>query len=149
MNLQKTAGLFLTFAFLLLARHSALAMAGELKHPSIGLPENTPKDVCAQIIRALDDKQCRFLDGHFINASTTLRYGGQTESLNRMLAHLVECNFFKIRIRFTKQDPGVSWTINHNAWADSENLQILLNVAAETIELEKLELPAFGKNTAR
>jgi len=94
---------------------------------------------------ALNDEQCKFLEGHFINAHTTLHYGGGTESLNRMLNRLAACDYFRITVRFIKQESGVAWTVSHNAWANNEDLEIQVNLAAEGINLANLDIPAFGK----
>ena len=120
-------------------------MAGDLAHPSIALPEGTGKEVREKIMSALNDEQCKFLEGHFINAHTTLQYGGGTESLNRMLNRLAACDYFRITVRFIKQESGAAWTVSHNAWANNEDLEIQVNLAAEGINLAKLDIPAFGK----
>ena len=146
MYMRTSVVVLLASAVVLSARVQAHAMAGDLEHPSIALPEGTPKAVRGQIISALNDEECKFLGGHFINAHTTLQYGGGTESLNRMLNRLAACDYFKITIRFIKQQSGVAWTVSHNAWANNEDLEVQVNLAAEGIQLEKLDLPAFGKS---
>lgn len=120
-------------------------MAGDLAHPSIALPEATPKAVREQIGNALSDAECKFLEGNFINAHTTLQYGGGTDSLNRMLSQLSACDYFRITVRFIKQESGVAWTVNHNAWANNEDLEVQVNLASQGIQLEKLDIPASGK----
>ena len=61
------------------------ALAGDLDHPSLALPANAPAELHSRLIRILDDKDAKFLRGHFVNAHTTLEYGGSTDALNQML----------------------------------------------------------------
>ena len=61
-----------------------------------------------------------------------------------MLAQLAGCEGIQVKVSFVRV-PGVeSWTIQHNAWADSTQIAIRVNVAAQKIDLLKLELPALG-----
>jgi hypothetical protein len=145
MNMKTSVVLIFASVVVLSARVQAHAMAGDLAHPSIALPEGTGKKVREKIMSALNDEQCKFLEGHFINAHTTLHYGGGTESLNRMLNRLAACDYFRITVRFIKQESGAAWTVSHNAWANNEDLEIQVNLAAEGINLAKLDIPAFGK----
>jgi hypothetical protein len=120
-------------------------MAGNLAHPLIAFPEATPRKVREQVMAILNDKGCRFLEGHFINASTTLQYGGSTDALSRMLAGLAECEGIRIKVTFVRKAGGASWTLSHNAWADAGYIGIQVNLAAALIDLEHLDLPVLGK----
>ena len=65
--------------------------------------------------------------------------------MNRMLNRLAACDYFRITIRFIKQESGVAWTVSHNAWANNEDLEIQVNLAAQGINLAKVDIRAFGK----
>ena len=129
-------------ATLLLPR--ALGMAGDLDRPSLAFPTATPKALQSQILAALNVREAGFLRGRFINADTTLAYGGDTGALSAMLAQLAACEGMRVRVSFVRVPGGESWTIQHNAWADATQIAIRVNVVAEKIDLLKLELPALG-----
>lgn len=123
----------------------AHALAGDLDHPSLAFPKDTPAALQTQIMTALNGKEAKFLHGHFINADTTLVYGGNTEALVSMLARLAECEGMQVKVSFVRGAAAESWTLRHNAWADATYIGIKVNLAAMNIDLEKLDLPAFGK----
>lgn len=124
------------------------AMAGDLKRPSLAFPENTPAALRTQLLAALEAEECKFMDGHFINANTTLRYGGSTESLNRLLARLSECEGIQINVTFTNEPGGAAWTITHNGWADADQIGVQVNLGATTLKLEQLGITVRGKGQA-
>src|SRR5438477_5715364 len=84
----------------------AHAMAGDLKAPSLAMPEGTPDAFRTNVLAILGDKECKFLDGTFINASTTLHYGGSTESLNNLVAKLSELDGVRISVTFITEPGG-------------------------------------------
>jgi hypothetical protein len=122
------------------------AMAGDLNHPSIALPADAPQKFREQIMAILNDKDCKFLGGHFINANTTLQYGGSAEALSRMLAQLAECDGIRVQVTFVKKPGGEVWTLNHNAWADPGHIAVQVNLVSP-INLEHLDISAFGKTS--
>ncbi len=120
------------------------ALAGDLDHPSIALPANAPAELHGQLMRVLGDKDAKFLRGHFVNAHTTLEYGGSTEAVNRMLAKLAECGGIQVKVRFVRTADGPAWTLEHNAWGDPQLIQIQVNLSARSIKPEDLNIPVFG-----
>lgn len=124
----------------------AHAMAGDLEHPSLAFPEDMPAALQAQIMAALSGKDAKFLQGHFINADTTLAYGGNTESLTSMLARFSECDGIRIKVSFVRGPAAESWTVRHNAWGDARYIGVQVNVSATEIDLQKLELPVFSNH---
>jgi hypothetical protein len=121
------------------------ALAGDLDHPSLALPANAPAELHGQLMRILDDKDAKFLRGHFVNAHTTLEYGGSTAALNQMLSKLSRCEGVRVTLRFTRTVGGAAWTLDHNAWGDARSVNIQVNVAAPSTKLEDLNIPAFGR----
>src|SRR5215471_5735139 len=110
--------------FNLLTSLNAHAMAGDLKSPSLAMPADTPQEFRTNLIAAISEKECKFLDGHFINAHTTLCYGGSTESLNHLIARLGAFEGVRVLVTFVKEPEGPSWTLSHNGWADPGNFFI-------------------------
>jgi hypothetical protein len=119
----------------------ARAMAGDLNQPSIAMPAETPSALREQLLAALKDPECKFLDGHFINATTTLNYGGSTPSLNRLITRLAECDCIEVVVTFVKGDAGgPSWTVNHSGWGAPNTFGIQINLAASALNLDQLAI---------
>jgi hypothetical protein len=123
-------------------------MAGELTHPSIAwAADDAP--MRQRIMAILNEKNSKFLGGRFVNAASTLEYGGTTEALSRMVAKLAECEGVRVQVTFVRAQSDLAWTVNHNAWADPLYFGIQVNLAAKTINLEHLDLPAFTKTSGK
>jgi hypothetical protein len=121
------------------------ALAGDLTSPSLAMPAETSEAVRTNLMAAISDKEYKFLDGHFINASTTLHYGGQTESLNRFLAKLGECDGVRLTVTFVKEPDGPAWTLTHNGWGAAGEIYIQINIAASEIKMEQLTITVLGR----
>jgi hypothetical protein len=116
-------------------------MAGELNQPSIAMPAETSPALTQQILAALKDPECKFLDGHFVNATTTLNYVGSTASLNRLITNLTECDGIEVVVTFVKGEPsGPSWSINHSGWGGAKSFGIQINLAASALDLGQLAI---------
>ena len=59
----------------------AFALAGGLSHPGVAMPTNLPPAFHTNLTAALTDAKVKFLGGNFVNAFTSLRYGGETRAL--------------------------------------------------------------------
>jgi hypothetical protein len=137
--------LILFLALLTATAHRALALAGTLDRPSIAFPQSVEDGWRESVTRALETEGARFLDGNFINANTTLRYGGNTDSLSRFLDRLARCNGLKLRIRFDSKLDAV-WTVQHNAWIDSTAFEV--RISPDSIQLAELVLPEIVGSSA-
>lgn len=134
-------------AMLVGAAPSALALAGKLDRPSIAFPQSVDAGWREGVTQALETEGARFLDGRFINAATTLRYGGSTDALSRFLDRLARCNGLKLRIRFDSSLDAV-WTVQHNAWIDSTAFEV--RISPDSIQLAELLLPEIvGSSTSK
>jgi hypothetical protein len=122
----------------------AHAMAGELKTPSLAMPADTSEAFRTNILSIVGDKECKFHDGSFINASTTLHFGGSTESLNSLIAKLSEIDGVRVNVRFISEPGGPAWTLKHNGWGHPAEFFIEINPAASTIKLERLYIGISG-----
>ena len=118
----------------------AYALAGDLKSPSLAFPTDMAEGLRTRIVEALNDRSARFLEGRFVNANTTLVYGGDTDGLAAMLARLVKCDGFRVNVSFFRGPVGHSWTLNHDAWREPGTIEIRVNLDATEIDLGKLEL---------
>lgn len=130
----------------LIASLDAHGAAGDLKSPSFAMPTDTPEGLrhTSNLLAAVSEKDCKFLDGHFMNAHTTLNYGGSTEALNRLLARLGEFGWIRLEVTFVKEPDGPAWTLSHNGGGDPGEIFVRINMAAPTIQIEQLELTVIG-----
>jgi len=96
-----------------------------------------------QIMVAIVDKSYQFIDGHFVNAFTTLRYGGEMMGLNRFLEKLAECEGMKVVITYNKGLLGeeATWLLRHNGWVEARQLVVSINTDAPKFDKTKLEIP--------
>jgi hypothetical protein len=120
-------------------------MGGDLRHPSLALPADAPTELRTRLMVILAEEDAKFLGGHFINAHTTLEYGGSTQALNRMVSKLAECGGVKVQLRFTNAVDGPAWSVDHNAWTDPYHLEVGINLGAASIKAGDLSLPVLGK----
>lgn len=140
---------FLTIPFvvgalaLFLCQYRADALAGDLDRPSLGFPSDMKETMRQQVMSAISDKSYQFIGGRFINASTTLRYGGEMVGLNRFLEKLVECEGMKVVITYDKGSAGeqATWLLRHNAWGEARQLVVSINRSAPRFDQGKLEIP--------
>ncbi|MBL9172502.1 MAG: hypothetical protein JNL10_03110 [Verrucomicrobiales bacterium] len=122
--------------------HRVLALAGTLNRPSVALPESLGPGWRTQLMKVLEAPDAKFLGGQFINAVTTLRYGGDTGALNQFLAGLAECPEVQIRVQLVR-DLDSEWVLQHNGWSDGR--EFLLRVALDSgrIRLEDVQWPVI------
>lgn len=118
----------------------ALALAGDLERPSIALPESTDQGWRDAVMQVLNERSAEYLGGRFINANTTLRYGGNSEPLSRFLAGLAKCPGTRIVITFTK-DADAHWVVQHYGGADARRFHIRIRTGTAGLPLEELRLP--------
>lgn len=128
---------------LVLSDYRVEALAGSLDKPSLGFPSEMKKSTREQLMAALEDKSYRFIKGHFINAFTTLRYGGGMKGLNRFLEKLAECEGVKVVITYNEglSGEGATWLLQHNAWGEALQLVVSINTHAPRFDKSKLEIP--------
>jgi hypothetical protein len=105
----------------------ALAIAGDLDHPSLAFPPNSALREPA--LAALSDKAFKFLHGNFLNGHTSLQYAGDAASLNLLLSRLAECQGAKVNVTFSKAESEAAWTVDHNGTADSTAFSIIVNTS--------------------
>ncbi len=105
----------------------AFGLAGNLDAPSLSFPANSKSQKA--VMEVISDKQFRFLRGRFVNAFSTLLYGGDADSLNTFLSKLARCPGAKVTVAFDKGGEDASWILTHNAWGDPDTFHIVVNTA--------------------
>jgi len=140
MGMKRLFAGWITGLSMLVVAARAYALAGDVQNPSLAFPQDMPAAVQTRIVTALHAKAAKFLEGHFVNAGTTLDYGGDTGALAAMLAELVACDGVQVRLSFVRGPVGQSWTLKHNAWIEPATIRIELNLEAAAIDLQKLDL---------
>jgi hypothetical protein len=118
----------------------ALALAGELERPSLALPETIDATWREAVMKVLNANPDDFRGGRFINSSTTLRYAGDTDALNRFLAGLAKPPGTRLQVTFSRTVEH-SWTVQHNGWGDARRFEIAVSLDASRIDLSRLVLP--------
>ena len=131
------------------------ALGGNLKTPSISIPLSEPNGgqnpIAAEMNRVLADHQKQFVSGSFINARSTMYFTGNTVKLNAVLKDLAEVKGAVISIMFSKESGVVEqpcrWSIDHNGWANAENLTLTVYLGDGSIQLDELVLPEIRGTT--
>lgn len=125
---------------LLLGGGDALALAGDLKQPSISMASGYPAEARRQIMTALNHPDSKFLNGRYVNWFTTMHYRGDTRALNGFMAGLIKCPSVTLRVTFNKEliFDG-DWTVRHNGQNGAFN--ILINLKSTNLDLAGLEIP--------
>lgn len=135
-------GLLLAFlgVGILAGTHRVLALAGTLDRPSLALPEALGRDWRTQLMKVLEAPGAKFLGGQFINAVTTLRYGGDTGALNQFLAGLAECPEARIQVQFVRNLDS-AWVLQHNGWSDGREFLVRVALDSDRVRLEEIQWP--------
>ena len=133
----------LSLACLTLAASGSLARAAydELKEPHLWIKDYSKADYKA-LDAVLNRKDCKFLGGAELNASSSLRYGGDTTALNKFIAALSLCPRVIVHVNFYRPGPGAvesDWHVTQ--MAPSPELVVRINLASEKVSVEKLYLP--------
>ena len=140
-----------------IAVRDAFALAGNLKHPSIGVPQKDGKSdpVAQAMLKALTAREKQFAGGHFINAHSFLHFDGGTETINALLEDLSKIEGAVLRIKLAKGSavaqgvfPGdegpekeCDLTIEHNGWGDAHGLSITIYLGSDRVDPDELVLP--------
>lgn len=148
----------------------ALARAGKLDRPSISIPTvgegeaSTPDRICSAIQETLNQHSKQFVSGRFVNAHSTMEFGGTAAELNALLKDLAVIEGAKIQIRFSEGSDDLlkpyvkaegdklpyQWKIEHNAWGDAQYLSITIFVGDGGIKVEDVQIPMIvGHPSAR
>jgi hypothetical protein len=152
---RRAACLVILAAVPLVVRPSACpARAGNLDHPSVAMSPDYPAADAAKLRAALDLPECKFLDGRYINAATTLRYGGDAAAVSKQIDALARCPGLSVHLTFSRppatgpgvvsmdvDEPGCAWTISHIG--PSGDFTVRVNLGSDKVKVEELNLPAF------
>jgi hypothetical protein len=130
-------------ACLLLLGFALTAMAAyvDLTEPSLVFPRDFPESTKTNILARLRPTDCKFVAGWALNASTTLKYAGDTSALNRFLQALATCPGVTVSVCFADDlDEDSDWTLTHNAHQPGY-LVTHVNLKSKQIKLDALAIP--------
>lgn len=129
-------------AGLLLAMSSpAPAASGRLESPEVPFPEGYPAAARAKVNHVLNRPDCKFLGGHWVKSSTSLRYRGETLALNQFLGELVECPGVIVHVSLKRLPDDADWRVSHDFHRNSFDVQV--NLDSKRVDLESLYIPQF------
>jgi hypothetical protein len=124
-------------ALLLVLAAPAWALMGKLDKPGVALPVGYP--ATQQVMAALNRKDATFVDGHFINSFTSLRYRGNWLAFNLFLEDLAACPGVSVSVRFKHLPDDVDWRVGHDGLLNGFLVEI--NPASKRLDLERLVIP--------
>jgi hypothetical protein len=120
----------------------------ELTKPSLAFPPDFPKSTKTNLLARLLPTDCKFVAGWALNASTTLKYAGDTPALNRFLQALATCPGVTLSVCFADgTDEDSDWTLTHNAHQPGY-LVMQVNLKSKQIKLDALAIPEIKGPTA-
>lgn len=130
----------LVAALLVVGRSDALALAGKLKQPGIALSKKYPDVVRKKIYAALNRKDCKFVDGMFINSFTTLWYDSDTRALNLFMDDLKHIPQVTLNVSFVKSisREKAAWSVHHEAGDNRFHIRVGLG---GRIKIEEIYIP--------
>ncbi|HTL56846.1 MAG TPA: hypothetical protein VL361_14290 [Candidatus Limnocylindrales bacterium] len=148
------AGSILSFAL----ATSAFGMAGTLTSPGLAFPEDFPSAIQINLLAVVRKPEFKFLNGQFINSTTTLRYGGDTRALNEFLDQLSRFPGIIVSLSFGAEpwelivtnstrlaDESLSWTVSHSAF-QPEWLGVRINPHSKALNLQEFNLVIRGSS---
>ena len=147
---MKSSILRLSFLVVLLAPlifpDRAYALAGTLDQPSLSFLSDEKLLDRESVMKAIGDKSFQFLSGFFVNASTTIRYGGDTAGLNRFLKRLSACHGARLVVRYVDSDSadGATWRLQHTAWGNARQFVVSIYAGSPQFEKDCLIIPKSG-----
>ncbi len=137
--------LTLAIAFaIVLGTERVHGLAGTLDHPSISFLQDEKELQRDEVMKALNMEGARFLGGQFVNAFTTLRYGGDTAALNRFIEKLADCRGAKVVIAYHGKliNETATWLVQHMAWGNPRQFVISIYKESPRFDASLLKLPA-------
>lgn len=130
-----------TAALVMMSTTLAFAMRGKIYTAAgIAFSSSYPEHARKQVQTALQNKDCKFLDGSFINAVSTLNFVGDTPSLNRCLGELAECPGTTVAVAFKTIEHECDWRLVHDA--DANKFHITVNLNSKQVNIEELVIPS-------
>lgn len=121
----------------------AWALSGTLDKPGVALPVGYP--ATQQVMAALNRKDATFVDGHFVNSFTSLRYRGNWLAFNLFLEDLAACPGVSVSVRFKQLPDDVDWRVGHDGL--SNGFLVEINPASKRLDLERLYIPVAKGST--
>jgi hypothetical protein len=123
---MKNTFIALALSFVIAAPR-VFALAGDLPQPSLAFPENSP--LRNPVMAVLSAKEFRYLGGKFINAASTLRYGGDAKALQIFLERLAKIKGVTLEVVFRDQLADADWRVTHSASEEPQTIVVTVNSA--------------------
>ena len=111
----------------------AWALAGSLDRPGVAFSATYPAAARDKVMAVLNRKDAKFVDGHFVNSWTSLRYRGDVRAANLFVGVTVSVSLKRLT-------DDCDWRVGHDA--HSNQFQIEVNLTSPRLELEQLVIPA-------
>jgi hypothetical protein len=118
----------------------AHAAMGEIKTPML-LVKDQPKTQAA-LEKVLRRPDAKYLQGHWLNRSSSLQYGGDTTALNLMIADLAQCPGLEVTVTFQKLNNDASWMVGQDG--NEPQVHVTVNLSSSQINPERISLPAWS-----
>ena len=141
--MKKALQYFLSGLILVSFISEASALKFNLNRPGLALPEGFNEGTRMTIQNILEKPECKFIAGSALNWTTTLNYGGNTESLNHFIHSLSEIDGTRISISFAESLPdNCRWQVFHSAMdQNGMKFQIRINLHDNGVDLTQLFIP--------
>lgn len=142
-------GLFITLIAAIATSNFLFAAMGKLERPSFAIRNGiVSKEDYEKIVAVLNRKDCKFVEGMWLNSFTTLKYKSETVPLNLFIKELTECPNVIVHVSFYQSEPqDADWTVSNSA---DNRFNICINLKSKAIDMEKLYLPEYtSKNVER
>src|ERR1041385_3549448 len=109
-----------------------------LKEPALTFDKNFPEAVRTNVMAILRKPECKYREGFWLNAWTSLQYDGDSWALNGMLDGLAKCPGVTIGIVLEQRsDEQPAWTVGQNAHEPRE-LTAYVNLDSPHIKVHDL-----------
>ena len=132
-----------TLAFLLLVftvTGVAEARKGVLKRADeIAFRTDVPVETKKQVKIAFTQPGIEFLEGHWVNSISNMKFSGNAKTLSKLMHDLSTCDDITIKIGFQELDATTDWHVIH--FAGASHFSVIVNSQSKNIQLNELSIP--------
>ena len=140
MRIAKRGLIFAATGLLVGLAVPAWALAGSLDRPGVAFSSTYPAAARDKVMAVLNRKDAKFVDGHFVNWWTSLRYRGDVRTANLFVGELARCPGVTVSVSLKRLPDDCDWRVGHDA--HSNQFQVEVNLTSPRLELEQLVIPA-------
>ena len=132
-----------SLAFLLLifiVTGVAEARKGVLKRADeIAFRLDVPAETKEQIQNAFNQPGMTFIEGHWVNSISNMKFSGDAKTLSKLMHDLSTCDDITLKIGFQELDPTTDWHVIH--FAGANRFFVIVNSQSKNIQLNELSIP--------